>query len=63
MSAMAGALNVRLEKPGYYMLGDNIVAISPKHILRALQIMKLTAYLFGVLITAPLLILVTMIMK
>jgi adenosylcobinamide-phosphate synthase len=63
MSAMAGALNVRLEKPGYYTLGDNIVALSPKHILQALRVMKLTAYLFGALITVPLLISVIIIME
>jgi adenosylcobinamide-phosphate synthase len=59
MSAMAGALNARLEKPGHYVLGDNITALSPKHILRAIKIMRLTVLLFAALVTAPLLILIT----
>jgi adenosylcobinamide-phosphate synthase len=59
MSAMAGALNVRLEKPGHYILGDEIFALSPKHIIRAMKIMKLTVILFTVLVTAPLIILTT----
>lgn len=55
MSAMAGALNVQLEKPGFYVLGDSIEAISPRHILRALHLMKLTTFLFVVAGAIPLL--------
>jgi adenosylcobinamide-phosphate synthase len=54
ISAMAGALNVQLEKQGYYMLGDDH-GISPEHISRALQVMTLTAVLFGVAVVLPVL--------
>ncbi|MCR6691703.1 MAG: cobalamin biosynthesis protein [archaeon YNP-LCB-003-016] len=59
MSAMAGALNVKLEKPGYYVLGDDIDELSPKHISRAIKIMKLTVLLFATLIAIPLLTLIS----
>jgi adenosylcobinamide-phosphate synthase len=59
MSAMAGALNVRLEKPGHYMLGDDVIALSPKHILRAIKIMRLTVLLFIILVIAPLIIVIS----
>jgi len=57
MSAMAGALNVQLEKPGFYVLGDNKEDLSPLHIMEALRIMELTVALFSILIVFPLLIL------
>ncbi len=58
MATMAGALNIKLEKPDFYTLGDgNINPLSPRHIHQALQIMKLTAILFGTLIVPPLIIL------
>jgi adenosylcobinamide-phosphate synthase len=56
MSAMAGALNVQLEKPGFYILGEGGAALSPSHVARALRIMKLTTLLF-VVIVSPILIL------
>lgn len=62
MSTIAGALSVRLEKPGFYTLGDASNALSPKHVPQALRIMKLTTYLFEVLIVIPLLISVVMIL-
>lgn len=46
MAAMAGALNVQLEKPGQYILGDNNEALTPKKILTALKIRNLTILLF-----------------
>ena len=49
ISAMAGALNTQLEKPGHYALGDDH-AITPEHIDRALRIMTLTAVLFGAVV-------------
>jgi adenosylcobinamide-phosphate synthase len=52
---MAGALNIQLEKPGYYTIGDN-KNLSPAHIQKALQIMLLTAILFALLIIVPILI-------
>jgi adenosylcobinamide-phosphate synthase len=60
MSAMAGALRVRLEKPGHYALGDDLEALTPDHVLRALRVMKLTTLLFAALVATPLLALTTM---
>jgi adenosylcobinamide-phosphate synthase len=62
LSAMAGALSVRLEKSGYYILGDDN-GISPAHIARALRIMELTAILFSIVIVFPLLVLKALIIK
>ena len=54
MSAMAGALNVQLEKPGHYIIGDNS-NLSVHHITKALQIMVVSSFLFAVLIVFPIL--------
>jgi adenosylcobinamide-phosphate synthase len=54
ISAMAGALNTQLEKPGHYALGDDH-GITPQHIDRALRVMTLTAILFGVVVIMPIL--------
>jgi cobalamin biosynthesis protein CobD/CbiB len=49
---MAGALNIQLEKEGYYALGDG-EAIAPEDIHKALRISELTAVLFGVVVVFP----------
>lgn len=54
ISAMAGALNVQLEKQGYYTLGDDH-GISFEHIFRALRVMTVTAALFGLVVVLPVL--------
>lgn len=54
ISAMAGALDTRLEKQGCYILGDDH-GISPEHIDRALRVMTLTAMLFGLVVVLPVL--------
>jgi adenosylcobinamide-phosphate synthase len=54
ISAMAGALNIQLEKQGYYALGDDH-GIGAEHIGKALRIMTLTAALFGVVVVLPIL--------
>ena len=54
ISAMAGALNIQLEKQGYYTLGDDH-GISPEHISKALRVMTLTAVLFGLVVVVPVL--------
>ena len=54
MSAMAGALRVKLEKPGFYTLGDGLEELSISHVKAALRLMKLTVALFIALIVAPL---------
>ncbi len=54
ISAMAGALNIQLEKQGYYMLGDDH-GISAEHITKALRVMTVTAVLFGLVVVVPVL--------
>ncbi|MFZ7138077.1 MAG: cobalamin biosynthesis protein [archaeon] len=54
ISAMAGALNVQLEKPGHYIIGDKN-NLSPQHINKALQMMMMCSLLFALLIVFPLL--------
>ena len=54
ISAMAGALNIQLEKQGYYTLGDDH-GISAEHIPKALRVMTLTAALFGLVVVVPVL--------
>jgi adenosylcobinamide-phosphate synthase len=38
IAAMAGALQIQLEKPGFYVVGDAVGVPSPQHIKRALRI-------------------------
>jgi adenosylcobinamide-phosphate synthase len=55
LSAMAGALNIQLEKPGFYTIGES-EDVSSGHITRALRVMLLTAVLFSVTIVFLLLV-------
>ncbi len=54
ISVMAGALNIQLEKPGHYTLGDDH-GISHKDIPKALRVMTVTAALFGLVLVVPVL--------
>jgi adenosylcobinamide-phosphate synthase len=54
ISAMAGALNIQLEKQGYYKLGDDH-GISADDISKALRVMTITALLFGLVVVVPIL--------
>ena len=56
MAAMAGALQVRLEKPSYYAVGDEIEELSSTHIFRALKIRNVVLVLFIFLVVLPILI-------
>jgi adenosylcobinamide-phosphate synthase len=56
IGVMAGALGVRLEKPGCYALGDG-EGIEPGDVLKALRVMELTAVLFGLVVVFPVLVL------
>jgi adenosylcobinamide-phosphate synthase len=47
MSAAAGALRTRLEKVGYYQLGDANSPLSPRLITPALRLMGVSALLWG----------------
>lgn len=62
MAAMAGALNVQLEKPGVYIIGDAEEEISHRHINRALKIRNVTITLFLVLVVIPLMFISSMFM-
>ena len=55
ISAMAGALNIQLEKIDCYKLGDDHGHISHEDIERSLKMMTLTAGLFGLIIVLPVL--------
>jgi len=46
MSAMAGLLGVRLEKPGFYTLGDPDEQLNYSHLTRAVRIMTADTILF-----------------
>lgn len=46
MSAMAGALRIKLQKPNHYELGEGIEQISYVHITTSLKIMVLTTAIF-----------------
>jgi adenosylcobinamide-phosphate synthase len=54
ISAMAGALNIQLEKQGCYKLGDDH-GISHEDIGKALRVMTLTSALFGLVVVLPVL--------
>lgn len=54
MSAMAGALEVQLRKPGHYELASEYQLPSVHHVLRALKVMYLTVALFVGFVCAPL---------
>jgi adenosylcobinamide-phosphate synthase len=56
ISAMAGALNIQLEKQGCYILGDDH-GIAAEHIPKALRVMTVTAALFGIIVVVPVLFL------
>ncbi len=46
MTAMAGALNVRLEKPGHYALGEAKAALLPETIASAVSVFSIAAALW-----------------
>nr|MDP9493101.1 cobalamin biosynthesis protein [Thermoproteota archaeon] len=53
MSALAGALKVKLEKIGYYELGTSIEPLSIEKCKSALTMVKLSILLFLILISVP----------
>jgi len=59
MSALAGALRVRLEKVGYYELGINIEPLSIKKCKNALNMVKLSVILFFVIVSIPMVLLLS----
>ncbi len=61
MSALAGALRIRLEKIGYYTLGDAYENIGIKHYIQSIRVMKASALLFILMVVLPLLLVRSMI--
>lgn len=59
MSALAGALRVRLEKVGYYELGINIEPLSIEKCKNALNMVKLSVILFFVIVSLPMVLLLS----
>ncbi len=57
MAAMAGALRVRLEKPGQYALGEQIDPLSPEKILLAVRIRNAAIFLC-LLLSLPIIVFV-----
>jgi adenosylcobinamide-phosphate synthase len=55
MAAMAGALRAQLEKPGQYVLGEEIDPLTPDKILRALKIRNMSLLLL-VLLCLPIIL-------
>jgi adenosylcobinamide-phosphate synthase len=53
MATMAGALRIRLEKIGYYTLGDNQEPATLEKCRKAISIMKLTTLLFCIVVSVP----------
>ncbi|TLX68386.1 MAG: cobalamin biosynthesis protein [Thaumarchaeota archaeon] len=60
MSALAGALRVKLEKVGQYELGTNIEPLSIEKCRNALTIVKLVVILFFIIISLPLVLLLSL---
>jgi adenosylcobinamide-phosphate synthase len=59
MSALAGALKVKLEKVGYYKLGTSIDPLSIEKCKSALTMVKLSIILFFVFISIPIVLLLS----
>ncbi len=56
MAAMAGALRVQLEKPGHYVIGDQVEELTSKKIIQALKIRNIAIILF-IIFMLPILLL------
>ena len=60
MAALAGALETKFEKINHYELGDGDVVLTKQHILSALSIMKVSSILFFVMISVPIMIVLSL---
>jgi adenosylcobinamide-phosphate synthase len=56
MAGVAGVLRIRLEKIGYYKLGDPLETITIEHCYNAIRLMKVITILFILIIVLPLLL-------
>ena len=59
MATLAGALSVKFEKIDHYVLGDGNLEFTENHFTSAISIMKLTAVLFCIIFTMPVIILLS----
>ena len=59
MAAMAGALHTKFEKINHYSLGDGTTELDFTHFKSAITLMKTTCVLFCVLVTMPLIIILS----
>jgi adenosylcobinamide-phosphate synthase len=59
MAAMAGALRVQLEKPGHYVVGDQIEELTSNTVIRALRIRNV-AIILSLLLVLPIFLLTTL---
>jgi len=55
MAAMAGALNVQLEKPGQYAVGEEVEQLTSEHIFRTLKIRNTVFVTFLFIVVLPIL--------
>ena len=60
-AALAGALDTRFEKLSHYELGDGDVMLNENHVHSAISIMKLTSFLFFLLVTIPIITILNLI--
>lgn len=59
MAAMAGALGVRFEKIDHYVLGEGNTELTMAHFEKGVSLMKITAILFAVLFSIPVIVLLS----
>ena len=57
MAALAGALQTKFEKIDHYSLGDGNLELTKTHVKSAIDLMKVTAILFSLIVTIPTIIL------
>ena len=60
MAALAGALETKFEKINHYELGDGDIVLTKQHIFSAIAIMKVTSILFFVIISVPIMIVLSL---
>lgn len=56
MATMAGALGIRFEKLEHYVIGNGNSEITERHFRTAISIMKITSVLFVILVTIPIIL-------
>ncbi len=61
MAALAGALEIKFEKINHYKLGGGEITLTHDHIYSAITMMKLTTILFFVIITIPIITILSLV--